>query len=124
MTTSLRLLLQGNAQFKFDNGLIVSIYIGDGSYSHSTAKLGDTLARIQKPPRVTGISIDAEIAVFVEGEMPWGNAMWVTHHFTDCEGDDVAGYRSIDEVLDILARARTMTRDEVMALAPQTEADA
>jgi hypothetical protein len=123
MTSSIRILLQGNVQFKFDNGLIVSIYIGDGSYSHSTAKLGDTIDRIRNPPRVTGISSDAEVAVFVEGEMPWGIAMWVTHHFADC-GDDVAGYRPIDEVLGILAHARTMTREEVAALTPREEVEA
>lgn len=110
--TELVLTLHGNVQLYFENGIAVSANIGIGSYSHSTGR--DRGFRSDVSERIK--SSDLEIGIW-RGP---GNAdrEWLTHHFIDTGGDQVAGYVPVDDLLDIVARARAMTSDEVATLKP------
>jgi hypothetical protein len=81
-------------QMTFSNGNTISVQYGYGNYCESKMK--------NYPKENVNLwvhfveSKDAEIAVWDKE----GN--WITSNFIDCGGDDVKGYLSADEVLDIM----------------------
>ena len=119
--TEIKLYKQGNVQFVFGNGLKVSAYVGYGSYSDSTARkmwessgydLRFNKYAYDKNGGITSPTV--EYAVIRECD-----EAWLTHHFSGDNYDDVVGYKQVDEFLDVVARVRTMTKEEVDALEPR-----
>lgn len=79
---------------KFDNGYSISIQIGPGNYCDNYNN--DILDHFNK--KCSGLIIEsnnAEIAIFNEGE-------WVTGEFIEDSDGMVAGYVSLNEILNII----------------------
>lgn len=100
---------QRGMYFEFENGLRVSVQMGMGTYSDSGRSnmrfITEELSKQDKSVK----SENAEVAVFYKNE-------WVTAlcPFLATGGDEVAGWVSADEVVNVMFWAKNLTQTEKM----------
>ena len=92
----------------FKSGVTVSIQFGGGNYcqNHDKLNLISHAGEVEDGIR----SLDAEVAI-------WNNdGVWITKEFRD-DGDDVIGYQTPEEILEILNWASQYNTTKVDDLA-------
>ena len=80
--------------FKFPNGVTVSVQFGAGNYCEHYDD--DMMDWIESKGKGTIESHDAEVAIWKEG------GEWITWEYTGDEDQQVIGYQTFEEVLEIL----------------------
>ena len=104
---AITILKRGGVHFKFQNGLTASIMIGPGSYSDNYWGIGlDSALNIK--------SDTAEVAVLLEDtpekcELVRDIDIFLPESKQGC--DQVAGYLTLDEVMDFLNNVRNWSGD-------------
>ena len=92
----------GHCWITFDNGYTLSIFNGTGSYSENHSdfkKMADIMKN--KDILATYESKDVEIAILKDGK-------FVTSKVLEDHDDDVKGYVSIEEVIEIINKLKEM----------------
>lgn len=94
---------KGHFWITFENGLTLSIFNGFGSYTenHFNYELAE-----EKETRAE--SHTCEIAVFKNLD----NNEWFTNEFIDCEGDDVKGNVTPEELAEIIYKVKNYKIDD------------
>lgn len=87
---------KGHCWITFENGLTISIFNGFGSYTenHFDTKLNEDEIMVQ--------SKTCEIAIFKN----LFKEEWLTNEFIDCEGDNVKGYVTPEELAEIIIKVK------------------
>lgn len=89
---------KGHFWLTFENGYTISVFNGYGSYSENHFK--SDLSILMIPKEKTVDSKDCEVAVMYKDEM------FCTDRFIDCDGNDVIGYISADELADLIIKVK------------------
>jgi hypothetical protein len=98
MSVTMRTTMTGNVQWKFDNGLTVSIGVGKGHYCEN--KEGGIISTFE--PENTEFTPTMEVAVFEQETGDWlTKQVWKELYGIELN-DDVVGYVDVGELSIIL----------------------
>ena len=96
---------KGHCWITFENGLTISIFNGFGSYTEN--HFNEKLLPL-KNELLIAESKTCEIAVFKD----FDNNEWLTNEFIDCEGDNVKGYVTPEELAEIIIKVKNYNMED------------